>query len=917
MSSGTARSNDGTDGVRREGEGRAERIDRPWATEADRVLRSLAVDPARGLDGNDVRRRRDRYGANILRAAARESLWRLLARQFTNIIVALLVAAALISVAFGERAEAMAVVLVIAINATIGFVTELRAVRSMEALRRLGRVTARVRRETRVCEVHAGDLVPGDIVLIEGGDVVTADLRLIELSRLEADESMLTGESIPVAKQVERVAGESEVHDRRNMLFKGTAVTSGSAEAVVVATGMATELGRISRLVEQARGDRTPLEHRLDALGYRLVWMTVVVALLVVAAGIATGKDALLMVQTGIALAVATIPEGLPIVATLALARGMWRMARRNVLVNRLSAVETLGATTVICTDKTGTLTENHMAVRRIALSGGDVIDVDAASANGTFARDGEPVDPIAREDLREALEIGLLCSNASLDGSGPGGQLRVIGDPTEAALLSAAHLAGLSREGLLRELPEVREEAFDPRTKMMATVHELDGAYRVAVKGAPEAVLAVCTRVRTRSGECEMTPAEERRWIDHTERMAGEGLRVLGLATKRSPSADGNPYEKLALVGIVGLLDPPRPEVKAAIRACREAGVRVIMVTGDQPLTARAIAEAVGLVAGREVEVVRGAEVRPVATLSPVERDALLGADVFARMTPEQKLDLVELHQGAGNVVAMTGDGVNDAPALKKADIGVAMGRRGTQVAREAADMVLRDDAFSSIVAAIGEGRVIFHNIRVFVFYLLSCNVSEVLVLALASLVNAPLPIRPLQILFLNLVTDVFPALALGVGEGRSDVLRRPPRDPAEPILGRRHWTAIGVYGALITLAVLAVFGGAVRWLHLSETRAVTAAFLTLAFAQLWHVFNMRSRRSPRLRNEITRNPFVWAALLVCSVLLLAAVYVPELAQVLGVTPPGAREWAAILGMSFLPLAAGEVLKTSWRRAR
>ena len=853
-------------------------VDRPWAEEPAAILRALAVDAHRGLDGDEVRRRRQRHGPNLLRASARESAWRILLRQFANVVVILLVAAAALSLAFGETANGIAVLLVIAINAGIGFVTELRAVRSMEALRRLGRVTAKVRRGGRMREAHASELVPGDIVAVEGGDVVTADLRLIEASRLQVDESALTGESVAVGKQLEGLGRETGLPDRTNMLFKGTAVTRGSGEGVVVATGMSTELGRITQLVEEAKAERTPLERRLDVLGYRLVWVTLTVAVLVVAAGVATGKDTLLMVQTGIALAVATIPEGLPIVATIALARGMWRMARRNVLVNRLSAVETLGATTVICTDKTGTLTENRMTVCRIALPGDDV-EVATGSGDGVFTANGERVDPVARADLREALEIGMLCNNASLDGASAEEESRPIGDPTEVALLAAGRSAGLSRGALLAESPEVREEAFDPGRKMMATVHEHAAPYRVAIKGAPEAVLAVCTSIRTPDGDAEMTAAERRRWLLRTEQMAADGLRVLALATKQVCSADIRPYENLVLLGVVGLRDPPREDVREAIAACHTAGIRVVMVTGDQPLTARTIARAVGLVADAGAGVVLGEELRPATTLSAVDRGVLLDVRIFARVTPEQKLHLIDLHQQAGAVVAMTGDGVNDAPALKQADIGIAMGRRGTQVAREAADMVLRDDAFRSIVTAIAQGRIIFGNIRAFVLYLLSCNVSEVLIVAAASLVDAPLPIRPLQILFLNLVTDVFPALALGVGEGPPDVLRRPPRNPAEPILDRRQWKAIAGYGVLITCAVLAAFAGALHGLQMGAGRAVTVLFLTLAFAQLWHVFNMRSRGSSRCRNEITRNPFVWAAIVLCAGLLLAAVYVPPLA--------------------------------------
>jgi Ca2+-transporting ATPase len=879
-------------------------LPRPWGRPADEVLHALEVDPERGLDAAEVKWRRWRYGPNRLREAREESAWRILAAQFKSMIVGLLAVAAALSFAFGRVDEGIAIAAVVAINAAIGFVTELRAVRSMEALRRLGRVTTKVLRDGRVLEVRAEALVPGDIVPLEAGDLVSADLRLIEASKLQADESALTGESAPVGKNTGTLDGEVPLAERRNMVFTGTAVTRGSGRGVVVATGAASELGQVSVLVEEAEAPRTPLERRLDRLGYRLIGVTLAVAALVAVAGILTGKGLFLMVETGIALAVATIPEGLPIVATIALARGMWRMARRNVLINRLSAVETLGATTIICTDKTGTLTENRMTVVRIAVASGE-IQVGDEAAGGAFVRDGRPVDPRGEPLLREVLEIGVLCNNAALPRpDDPAG--RAVGDPLEVALLAAGAMAGFSAEDLRKRHPEVREEPFDPETKMMATVHEADGRYRVAVKGAPEAVLSLCSHARTVSAERLLDDEGRRAWREQSDRMAAEGLRVLALAAKVVKTPEARPYEDLTLVGLVGLLDPPRRDVRAAVAACRDAGIRVVMVTGDQPLTARRVASAVGLIEDEGAEVVRGEEIRPPDQLSAANRRRLLEARILARVTPRQKLDLVELHQRSGAVVAMTGDGVNDAPALKKADIGVAMGQRGTQVARDAADMVLRDDAFASIVAAVEQGRIIFGNIRAFVLYLLSCNVSEIMVVALGSLVDAPLPVRPLQILFLNLVTDVFPALALGAGEGDRDVLRRPPRDPREPILTGGHWLAVGGFGLLITVAVLGAFALALAWWGVDEKRAVTVSFLTLAFAQLWHVFNMRGARSRLVSNEITRNPFVWVALALCTGVLLAAVYVPGLAAILDLHALGGEEWALVVAMSLLPAILG-----------
>jgi Ca2+-transporting ATPase len=890
------------------------RANNPWTHSWQEILEALEVSADTGLDTSEVEARRKRFGPNRLRDTESKSAWQILVEQFKSLIVLLLVVAAALSFAFGEWVEGVAIAVVILINAAIGFVTELQAVRSMEALQRLGNVSAKVRREGQVQEIPAEKLVPGDIVLVDGGDVVTADLRLIAASKLQADESALTGESVPVGKQTEPLEEDIPLAERANMLFKGTAVTRGAGEGVVVATGMDTELGHISSLVEEAEEEVTPLEKRLEQLGRRLIWATLAIGAFVAAAGIFAGKEILLMVETSIALAVASIPEGLPIVATVALARGMWRMARRNALINRLSAVETLGATNVILTDKTGTLTENRMTVIRIALPCGEIeVSGEGLEIEGEFRTDGKAVDPTDDEILRPALEVGVLCNNASLQRESSG-QISAVGEPTEVALLVAGAKARIRRQELLDDLPEVREVAFDPKIKMMATFHEEDddGRYRVAVKGALEAVLKASSHIPTEEGKKELNDEERQRWLERNRQMAAKGLRVIALATKTADSSDADPYERLTFLGLDALLDPPRSDVRDSIKAAQAqgAGVEVVMVTGDQPATARNVAQAVGLVKDEDAEVVYGGDLQDIEDLTEEERRRLVRAPIFARVNPKQKLDLIAIHQDSGAIVAMTGDGVNDAPALKKADIGVAMGQRGTQVAREAADMVLKDDAFSTIVVAIEQGRVIFNNIRKFVLYLLSCNVAEIMVVSLASLVNTPLPIRPLQILFLNLVTDVFPALALGVGEGDPGIMQRSPRDPDEPIMTRRHWLAVGGYGLMITLSVLGTLALAFTRLGMAKPQAVTVSFLTLAFAQLWHVFDMRDPGSDWMRNDVTCNVYVWGALALCVGLLLAAVYLPGLADILRVANPGGEGWALVMGMSLIPLVIGQVLK-------
>ncbi len=881
--------------------------DKPWSRSAADVARELGVTIGKGLEPDEVKRRRKRYGANRLRESKSRSTWAILVDQVKSVIMVLLVVAAGLSFAFGQWLEGISIVVAILLNGAIGFFTELRAVRSMEALQKMTRITAKVRRSGQVQEIPAVDLVPGDVVVVDGGDIVTADIRLTEASRLRVDESALTGESVPVNKGIDRLADDAVLADRTNLLFKGTAISGGTGEGVVVATGMGTELGRISELTQEATEDVSPLEKRLNRLGRSLVWITTAIAAAVVVIGIFTGRDVFTVVETAIALAVAAIPEGLPIVATIALARGMWRMAAHNALVNQLSAVETLGATNVICVDKTGTLTENRMSVTKIVIA-------EDPGTSAEYVVSGDSLDlNSSQAQIDEAIQVGVLCNNAALSGDDRQDKVvRGVGDPMEVALLALGRMAGKDRQGLLEKFPEVREEAFDPKKKMMATFHKENDQYRVAVKGAPEAVLEACSQVQTSEGTVEFDESARKVWQDKNRQMAEEGLRVLAVAEKREAGKDADPYESLSFIGLLGFLDPPREEVPQAIARCAKAGIRVVMVTGDQPVTAKNIGVRVGVVKDPDASVIAGGELKLNRRLSHEERRRLQGANIFARVTPEQKLDLITLHQNSGAVVAMTGDGINDAPALQKADIGVAMGGRGTQVAVEAADMVLKDDAFATILVAIEQGRAIFDNLRKFILYLLSGNVSEIMIVVFALIVGAPLPLLPLQILYLNMIGDVFPALALGVGKGDPSKMLLPPRNPKEPILARRHWWTIIVYGVVISTAVLAGFGIALETLQLPESQAVTVSFLTLAFARLWHVFNMRDRGSNLVRNDVTRNPFVWGALALCTLLLLLALFLPGLSLALDLVYPGHAGMALILGCSIVPLIIGQIIQTT-----
>lgn len=873
--------------------------DQPWSRPAEDVAAALDVDPKQGLSDAAVRQRRSDVGPNVLREQESRPWWAILAEQFKSLIIGLLVAAAVVAFVFGDTLEAWSIVAVIAINTAIGFGTEWSAVRSMESLRSLGQMNAQVRRGGEVVVISAEDLVPGDIVALDGGDVVTADVRILEASRLQADEASLTGESVPVDKDVGSVSDDAALADRTSMLYKGTAITRGTATGVVVRTGMDTELGDVSELVATAESEATPLEQRLADLGRALIGVTLLVIAAVTASGVVTGKDWVLMVETGIALAVAAIPEGLPIVATIALARGMRRMARKNALIRSLPSVETLGATRVICTDKTGTLTESQMTVTAYWVPDADApIDVDERTLQQnerTIALDDEPC-------LQRAVAVGALCTNANHDPNGTS-----TGDPMEIALLRVAENLDTSREDMEANRPRVREEAFDADVKMMATVHDANDGYHVAVKGAPEAVLDASTSRCTGDGSVPFSDDERTEWRRRNEEMAGDGLRVLGLAEKTVADPEAPPYEDLTFLGLVGLHDPPRDDVHPAIEACQSAGINVVMVTGDQPATARGVGLSIGLVDDPEAPVLQGGSLPSLDDLSDDERHKWLHTHLFARVTPRQKLDLIQLHQDAGHIVAMTGDGVNDAPALKKADIGIAMGQRGTQVAQEAADMVLSDDAFSTIVTAVEQGRIIFRNIQRFVYYLMSCNVGEVVVVGLATLLGTTLPILPLQILFLNLVTDVFPALALGVGEGSETTMDRPPRDSDQPIISRRQWMGIGAYGFVFAGAVLGALLWALEGMQLPTDQAVTVSFLTLALAQLFHVFNMRDPEAGVFRNEVTRNPWIWGAIALCMVLLAVAVWVPPLAHVLDIHPLPAEAWSVVGLMSLVPFVVGQ----------
>lgn len=868
---------------------------------------------ADGLASAEASSRLERHGPNRLRPPPRTSAVRILLRQFASVVVLLLLGASAIALVLGDWVEAAAIGAVLLLNAGIGFVVELRARRSMESLLHHQTRRASALRDGRIVELDAALLVPGDVVVLAAGDAVPADARLLDANDLATAEASLTGESMSVAKRVDAVLpAATPLPERVNLVYAGTSIATGSARAVVVETGATTELGRIGGLVGAVGEERTPLERKLDVLGARLVWITLAVAVVVLAVGVARDVPVGLVLRTAVALAIAAVPEGLPAVATIALAVGLSRMARRNAVVRRLHAVEALGSTTVVCTDKTGTLTAGEMTATRLVTLDGD-IDVSGVGygADGAFASGGETLAVDASPVLRRVLEVCALSARARI--TEVDGVWQVHGDPTDAALLVLARKGGMDPSVLASRLPSSGEVPFSARHRLTASLHEQsDGEVRAYVKGAPEEILRRCMQALRADGPIPLDDDGRATLLRRNEELGSAGLRVVALAFGAAAEAEVAALRDLVFVALVGISDPPADGVRETIASLAAAGVRTVMVTGDQAGTAAAVAAALDLPA-RADDVVSGAELETWTAARLTERMGT--ASVLSRVSPEGKLRIVAALQDRGEIVAMLGDGVNDAAALRKADVGVAMGGRGTDVAREVASIVLRDDRFPTIGIAVEHGRVIYDNIRKFIFYLFSCNLAEVLVLLVAGVAGLPLPLLPLQILWLNLVTDTFPALALALEPGEPDVMRRPPRDPTAGILSPHFIRAIGFYAALITVSTLVAFGFG---LHAGRgyEYAVTLAFMTLALAQLLHLGNARSTSAVLRPRRIVGNPVALGAVGLVLGLQLLAVYLPPLANVLQTQPIQRWDWLIVFGLALVPAVTGQVLRSLPRSA-
>jgi Ca2+-transporting ATPase len=885
-------------------------VKKPWTVDQADILKQLHADHEAGLTSAEAVRRLSFAGYNKIESGKKISPLMILVNQFISPFVLLLVIAAGLSFFFKEWLDGIAILAVIVINAIIGFFMEFQAERSMEALKKLTTVPARVLRNGKLTEIPSEEIVPGDILFIESGDMITADARVIQASQLQADESALTGESMPVEKRIDTLSNDVPLAERNNMLYKGTFITKGNGYAVAVHTGMATELGTVARMVQQAGQAATPLEKKIQVFSKKLIWITVALLVIIFAAGLLNGKPFVEMLETSIALAVAAIPEGLPIVATLALAFGMLRMARHNVIVKKLSSVETLGGTNVICTDKTGTLTQNKIEAAYIQVNeAASRIDVDVFNTSIRCIDDNSFVDTPAFTHLHR---IAALCNTASYHYDEQ--SAKESGDPLEVGLLKMVFCSGTKPEEHHRQYPKVDEIPFSSDTKIMATLHKNNQDYYVASKGAVEELLACCTSVLEGDVAIQLTEEKRNQWLTNAEKKAQSGLRMLAFAFRKTNEKEKDFLHHLTLAGLIGFIDPPRPEVPAAIEECKSAGIKVVMITGDHPATAKNIALQLGL-AKEEDEVIHGNTMKPYKELTEEDKERWMRASVFARVSPEHKLDLVTLYQERKMVVGMTGDGVNDAPALKKADIGIAMGQRGTQVAQEVADMVLKDDAFSSIVLAIKQGRAIFDNIRKFVIFLLSCNLSELLIIATAAVLNLHFQLFPLQILFINLVTDVLPALALGVTEAAPHIMQRKPYSSEISIIDKKRWSAIFTYSAIIAITSIAGVFTSHELLHNQEgwnsELCNNILFYTLIFSQILHVFNMSFERGVAFhKTEIFRNRYVWYAVVSCIIIAMLSYWIIPVRKVLEVSIYGWKDWMIVSVFSLLSLLLIQLAK-------
>ncbi len=912
------------------------------ALSREEVLEKLDSGLEEGLSTKEAEKRQKKYGPNQLAEGKKITFWQMVYDQLNNFVIIMLMVAAVISAIVGEPVDSIAIVAIVILNTVMGVVQDSRAQEELEALKKMASPEAQVLRDGHQVSIPSRELVPGDIVFLETGNYVPADVRLIEAVNLKIEEAALTGESVPVEKNAANVMdADATLGDRKNTAFSGTVVTYGRGKGVAVSIGMNTQMGLIATMLQSVEDEETPLQRRLDQLGKTLGWATIAISGLVLISGLIEGGNLLDMFMIAVSLAIAAVPEGLPAVVTISLALGMREMVKKNALIRRLSSVETLGSATVICSDKTGTLTQNAMTVTRVWVDGKSLeITGSGYEPAGDFQDKGKTVEVRRYPGISTALWVGTINNDAQLEKmEEDGGETyRIIGDPTEGSILVAAAKAGSLAEDLNKAYPREAEVPFDSDRKRMVTVHEVkkpkdndlspfDGenakeSYVIAVKGAPDVVLKLCNRTQKMDNTVEALDDKKRKEIlAANDSMTKDALRVLGMAFRvvsaKPDQVDSETLEQdLIFAGLVGMIDPAREEVKPALLKAIGAGIRTIMITGDYPNTAKAIAESIGLLRP-------GHKVRTGADVDEMSDEALKEEvdeiDVFARVSPEHKMRIVNALRSNGQVVAMTGDGVNDAPAIKASDIGIAMGITGTDVAKETADMVLTDDNYASIVSAVEQGRIIYSNIRKFVYFLISCNMAEIMIIFLPTMFGRFLfpkaaelgllsPLEPIQLLWLNLVTDGAPALALGTEKGDPDIMNQNPRPPKEPIINRFMLLGVIVQTIAIAATTLIAFN-----LGLNQTDpryAETLAFATLVFSELIRAYTSRSERYPILKIGIFSNKWMNLAVLGSGALMLLVMYVPFLQKLFNTVSLGWTEWRMIIPLFLIPSIAAEAVK-------
>lgn len=889
---------------------------KPWySCSIDEAIEYWQTDRFNGLSTKEVQTRLSKFGSNEMIEQDKISCWKRFIAQFQDFMVLVLLVATLISAMLGEYIDAITILAIVILNAILGFVQEYRAEQSLAALKKLTAPTARLLRNGMIQSVPAKDVVPGDIVILETGDRLAADGRLFEANSLELEESTLTGESNPTRKDAMRIfERDILLGDRKNMVYAGTTVTRGRGKAIVCATSMSTEVGRIAGMIQSAEEQDTPLQKRLEGLGRILVWGCLAVCLIVIVTGVAKGESLFLMCMAGISLAVAAIPEGLPAIVTVALALGVQRMIKRNAIIRKLPAVETLGCTTVICSDKTGTLTQNAMTVRKI-YAGGKSYEVtgNGYDIKGEFLLDRQEFDIQKDKSLSQCLLIGTMCNNSIIkhNNIGISGLWRreddnkgwgIEGDPTEGALVIAAAKADIWRAEEEKRCKRVAEMPFESERRRMSVVYRgTDGFEILYMKGAPDTILSLCNRYTEGNEELILTDALRGKIMSLNEEMTLSALRVLAVAYRplKVGERSSKPEElenELIFAGLLGLIDPPREEAKQAVALCRQAGIKTVMITGDHRNTALAIAQELRIYEEKRDRLLTGNE---LDSLSDKELARIVNeVTVYARVSPAHKLRIVKALKQNGHIVAMTGDGVNDAPAIKEADIGVAMGQSGTDVTKEASSMILVDDNFATIVAAVEEGRAIYDNIRKFIRYLLSCNTGEVITMFGAAVAGLPLPLLPVQILWVNLVTDGLPAMALGIDGKDGLLMNKPPRNSRESIFSRGLSRKIITRGIQIGLSTLGVFY-AVYYLRNDLALARTMSFATLVFCQMFHVFDCRSEFSTIFKVGIFSNIYLVIAVMISSIMQLSVIYHPLLRSVFCTVPLSIYDWLLILTVS------------------